>query len=146
VSAPSFSLVLKRNCSMSPKALAGVFAGLALVVLLIGAGFALAGAWLVLPFAGLEVLLLGGAYVAYARRAADYERLEIEPGGVRVEVAKAQRVARYRLVNAKVSVQDGRVVLRDAKEELEVGRYLGAEARVELAAELQKRLIRGIAT
>jgi uncharacterized membrane protein len=146
VSTPSFSLVLKRNCSMSPKALAGVFIGLALVVLLIGAGFALAGAWLVLPFAGLEVLLLGGAYVAYARRAADYERLEIEPGGVSVEVAKAQGIARYRLVNAKVSVEDGRVVLRDAKEELEVGRYLGAEARVELAAELQKRLIRGIAT
>jgi uncharacterized membrane protein len=146
VGTPSFSLILKRNCSMSPKALAGVFAALALVVLLIGAGFALAGAWLVLPFAGLEVLLLGGAYVAYARRAADYERLEIEPGGVRVEVAQAQHVARYRLVNAKVSVEDGRVVLRDAKEELEVGRYLGAEARVELAAELQKRLIRGIAT
>jgi uncharacterized membrane protein len=146
VSTPSFSLVLKRNCSMSPTALAGVFAALALVVLLIGAGFALAGAWLVLPFAGLEVLLLGGAYVAYARRAADYERLEIEPDGVRVEVAQAQGIARYRLVNAKVSVEDGRVVLRDAKEELEVGRYLGAEARVELAAELQKRLIRGIAT
>jgi uncharacterized membrane protein len=146
VSTPSFSLVLKRNCSMSPKALAGVFIALALVVLLIGAGFALAGAWLVLPFAGLEVLLLGGAYVAYARRAADYERLEIEAGGVSVEVAKAQGIARYRLVNAKVSVEDGRVVLRDAKEELEVGRYLGAEARVELAAELQKRLIRGIAT
>jgi uncharacterized membrane protein len=131
---------------MSPKALAGVFAALALVVLLIGAGFALVGAWLVLPFAGLEVLLLGGAYVAYGRHAADYERLEIEPGGVKVEVAQAHRVARYRLVNAKVSVEDGRVVLRDAKEELEVGRYLGAEARVELAAELQKRLIRGIAT
>ena len=146
VSTPSFSLVLKRNCSMSPKALAGVFAALALVVLLIGAGFALAGAWLVLPFAGLEVLLLVGAYVAYARHAADYERLEIEPDGVRVEVAQGHRVARYRLVNAKVSVEDGRVVLRDVKEELEVGRYLGAEARVELAAELQKRLIRGIAT
>ena len=146
MSTPPFSLVLKRNCSMSPKALAGVFAALALVVLLIGAGFALAGAWLVLPFAGLEVLLLAGAYVAYARHAADYERLEIEPGDVRVEVAQADRVARYRLVNAKVSVEDGRVVLRDAKEELEVGRYLGAEARVELAAELQKRLIRGTVT
>ena len=146
MSTPPFSLVLKRNCSMSPKALAGVFAALALLVLLIGAGFALAGAWLVLPFAGLEVLLLAGAYVAYARHAADYERLEIEPGDVRVEVAQADRVARYRLVNAKVSVEDGRVVLRDAKEELEVGRYLGAEARVELAAELQKRLIRGTVT
>jgi len=131
---------------MSPKALAGVFAVLALAVLAIGAGFALLGAWLVLPFAGLEVLLLGAAYVAYARHAADYERLEIEPGGLRVEVAQADRVARHRLVNAKVSVEDGRVVLRDAKEELEVGRYLGAEARAELAAELQKRLIRGIVT
>ena len=131
---------------MSPKALAGVFAALALVGLAIGAGFALIGAWLVLPFAGLEVLLLGAAYLAYARHAADYERLEIEPGGLKIEVAQANRVARYRLVNAKVSVEDGRVVVRDAKEELEVGRYLGAEARVELAAELQKRLIRGIVT
>jgi uncharacterized membrane protein len=145
VSTPPFSLVLKRNCSMSPKALAGVFAALALVVLLIGAGFALVGAWLVLPFAGLEVLLLAGAYVAYGRHAADYERLEIAPGDLTVELAQANRVARYRLVNAKVSVEDGRVVLRDAKEELEVGRYLSAEKRAELAAELQKRLIRGIA-
>jgi uncharacterized membrane protein len=31
-------------------------------------GFALAGAWLVLPFAGLEVLLLAAAFVLYARR------------------------------------------------------------------------------
>ena len=123
-----------------------MFAALAVLVLAIGAGFAVAGAWLILPFAGLEVLLLGAAYVAYARHAADYERLEIEPGGLRVEVAQADRVARHRLVNAKVSVEDGRVVLRDAKEELEVGRYLGAEARAELAAELQKRLIRGIVT
>lgn len=146
MSTPPFSLVLKRNCSMSPKALAGVFAALALVTLAIGAGFALAGAWLVLPFAGLEVLLLGAAYLAYARHAADYERLEVAPGDLKVEVAQADRVARYWLVNAKVSVEDGRVVLRDAKEELEVGRYLGAEARAELAAELQKRLIRGIVT
>ena len=128
---------------MSPKALAGVFAVLALAVLAIGAGFALLGAWLVLPFAGLEVLLLGAAYVAYARHAADYERLEIEPGGLRVEVAQADRVARHRLVNAKVSVEDGRVVLRDAKEELEIGRYLGVEARNEVAAVLEKKLIQG---
>jgi uncharacterized membrane protein len=34
-------------------------------------------------------------------------------------------------------------VLRGAQEELEIGRYLGAEARAELAAELEKKLIRG---
>jgi uncharacterized membrane protein len=48
--------------------LAKVFAALAAMVLAIGAGFAIAGAWLVLPFAGLEVALLIGAYVAWARR------------------------------------------------------------------------------
>ena len=141
-----FSLVLKRNCSMSPKALAGVFAALALAVLAIGAGFAVAGAWLVLPFAGVEVLLLGAAYVFYARHAADYERIELESGHHRVEVAAGERTARYQMDGARVFLEEGRVVLRDAKEELEIGRHLGAEARAELAAELRKRLIRGTAT
>ena len=53
---------------MSPAGLLGVFAALAGVVLAIGVGFAIAGAWLILPFAGLEVLMLGMAFVLYARR------------------------------------------------------------------------------
>jgi uncharacterized membrane protein len=40
-------------------------------------------------------------------------------------------------------MEEGRVVLRDAKEELEIGRFVGAEARAELAAELERKLIRG---
>jgi uncharacterized membrane protein len=128
---------------MSPAGLAKVFAALALLVLAIGAGFAAAGAWLVLPFAGLEVLLLGAAFVLYARHAADYERIELEPGRITVEVASGWRIARYEMQGAKVFMQDGRLVLRGAQEELEIGRYLGAEARAELAAELEKKLIRG---
>ena len=54
---------------MSPAGLAMAFAGLAALTLAIGVGFAMIGAWLVLPFAGLEVLVLIAAYVAYARRA-----------------------------------------------------------------------------
>jgi uncharacterized membrane protein len=42
-----------------------------------------------------------------------------------------------------VALQEGRVMLRGAREEMEIGRYLGAEARGELAAELAKTLIRG---
>lgn len=59
-----------RNCALSPAALAGALGLLAVVTLSIGIGFALMGAWLVLPFAGLEVLGLGAAYVFYARRVA----------------------------------------------------------------------------
>jgi uncharacterized membrane protein len=131
---------------MSPSGLAKVFATLAVLVLAIGAGFAAAGAWLVLPFAGLEVLLLGAAFVAHARHAADYERIELESGRLEVEVAQAERVARYRLENARVSMEEGRIVLRDARKELEIGRHVGAEARAELAAELKKTLIQGRTT
>ena len=57
-----------RNCSISPTAFAGALALLAIVTLAIGIGFAMMGAWLILPFAGLEVLALGAAFLCYARR------------------------------------------------------------------------------
>lgn len=57
-------------CSISPAGLLGVFLGLACVTLGIGAGFAALGAWPVLPFAGLEVLVLGAAFVLHARHVA----------------------------------------------------------------------------
>ena len=123
-----------------------MFAALAVLVLAIGAGFAALGAWLILPFAGLEVLLLGAAYVLYARHAADYERIELERGRLTIEVAEGTCTERYELEPARVSVEEGRVVVRGAKQELELGRHLGAEARAKLAAELQKRLIRGTGT
>ena len=56
--------------SISPNALLTVFALLAAVTLGIGIGFAALGAWLVLPFAGAEVIGLAIAFVAVARRAA----------------------------------------------------------------------------
>ena len=128
---------------MSPAELATVFAALAVLVLAIGAGFAALGAWLVLPFAGLEVLLLATAYLLYARRAADYEKIELDSGRLTVEIAQGARTARYELEDARVAVEEGRVVVRDAREKVEIGRHLGPEARAEFAAELQTKLIRG---
>lgn len=140
-----FSLTLKRNCSISPAGLAWAFASLAIVVLAIGAGFAAAGAWLVLPFAGLEVLALGAAFVLYARHAADYERIGVAPGRVVVEVIEGVRSARYELDPRRVRVciekdRGVRVVLRGTEQEIELGRNLDAEARLALAAELERRL------
>jgi uncharacterized membrane protein len=137
-----FSLILKRNCSISPAGLAGVFLALAFVVLAIGAAFAIAGAWLVLPFAGLEMLLLGAAYLLYARHAADYERIVLDSGRLTVEVAEAEKTSRYEMEarRARVCLEEERVVLRGAREQLELGRYLDADTRARFAAELQKRL------
>ena len=44
-------------------------AALAALTVAIGVGFAFVGAWLVLPFAGLEALMLAVAFFVYARRA-----------------------------------------------------------------------------
>lgn len=46
-----------------------MFALLAAVTIGIGIGFAALGAWMVLPFAGLEALALAAAFFAWARRA-----------------------------------------------------------------------------
>ncbi len=137
-----FSLILKRNCSISPAGLAGVFGALAALVIAIGTAFAFAGAWLVLPFAGLEIAALAVAYLAYARRAADYERIELSAGRLTVEVTQAQRMSRFDIeaCRARVYVEDEWVVLRGAGEELQLGRHLDAERRAEFAAQLQKRL------
>jgi uncharacterized membrane protein len=137
-----FSLTLKRNCSISPAGLAGVFVALAFVVMAIGAGFAAAGAWLVLPFAGLEVVLLGAAYVLYARGAADYERIVLEGGQLIVEVAHAGSSLRYQMEarHARVLMEKDRVLLRGAGNEVELGRHLDAQTRARFAAELQRRL------
>jgi len=139
-----FSLILKRNCSISPAALAGVFVALAVVVLGIGAAFAALGAWLILPFAGLEVLMLVGAYLAYARRAADYERIVLESGRLTVEVAEAQTMARFEMEarGARVYMENHRVLLCGAREreQLELGRHLDERTREEFLLQLQKRL------
>jgi uncharacterized membrane protein len=66
------------TCSISPVGLLRVFVGLAATVLAIGVGFALMGAWLVLPFAGLEVLMLGGAFLHYARRVGAEKERELQ--------------------------------------------------------------------
>jgi uncharacterized membrane protein len=138
-----FSLLLKRNCSIAPGALACVFAGLAVAVLGIGVGFAMAGAWLILPFAGLEVIALGAAFVLQARHATDYERIELAGGRLRVEVSDAERVARSELDprGARVEMQGPHVVLRGAGDAVRIGRHLDDEARARFAAELKKRLI-----
>jgi len=142
-----FSLTLKRNCSISPAGLLCVFAGLSIASAAIGIGFAIAGARPVLPFVGLEIAALAVAFVLYARRAGDYERIELTDGRLTIEVAEAERLVQYeldprsaRVVLEKNEGYGARVLLRSPGEEVEVGRHLDAPARIEFAGELSRRL------
>jgi len=141
-----FSLLLKRNCSISPSGLFRVYGLIALVTLGIAGAFAALGAWLILPFAGIEIVCLGVAFALQGRHAADYERIELGEGGLTVEICEADTVRRHEFNPARARVRlsgDGggmRVVLQAPGTRLEIGRHLHERARLELAGELNKRL------
>lgn len=139
-----FRVVLKRNCSISPRGLLLAFALLAALALGIAAAFAALGAWLILPFAGLELLLLGAAFWVTARHAADYERIERARDRLIVRgVSEGERLRRYEFDAGRLRVrlgERGRVLLDAPQARLEIGRHLDAASRAGFAAELGKRL------
>lgn len=138
--------VARRNCSISPNGLIGAFAIIAAVSLLIGVGFASQGAWLILPFAGLEIVALAIAFVCYARHAADYERISVGAGEITVEVCDGDcvRCHRFNRAWARLEVRDAptetRLALRSRGQELEIGRHLAGAERRRLAQELRRWL------
>lgn len=84
--------VFKRNCSLSPKQLLHWYLSLCAITLVIATGFLVAGFWIVLPFAGLELFLVGTAFVIYARHAADYEMIELQPNQLKLVMADGSKV------------------------------------------------------
>jgi uncharacterized membrane protein len=147
-SSAGFSLTTKRNCSMSPQALVGLLVFTACLSLAIGIGFALSGAWPVLPFVGLEIAALAAAFHASARHAADFERIVVGEGVMLVEVQEAGRAEVHRFhpgwvqLDTRRAASGVRVGLRSHGKELEIGRHLDAPGRGWLAAELAGRLKR----
>ena len=106
------------------------------------------GAWVVIPFACIEVAALGAAYVMYGRHAADFDRVVVEPERVRVEAASGSTTQRFECARWAVRVEYGggrrtliRLVGRGG--EIEVGRFLLDADRADLAKELRATLARG---
>lgn len=136
------SWVMKRNCAISPRQLGVFYLSLLLASLCIAGVFAYFGAWMVLPFAGLELLVLGAALYVYARHAADYEYVELEDTGLlRIEQASAYVLKRYEWNASWVRlVYDGApqslVSLRSKGQSVDIGKFLLAHQRADFAKEL----------
>ncbi len=71
-------VVVRPNRTLTLRGMTVLFAGLTLVVLTIGIGFTLAGAWPVLPFAGLELALVGAVLYRLFRHADDHDRVLVD--------------------------------------------------------------------
>ena len=141
-----FSVLLKRNCSISPSGLLWAYGLIAVVTIGIAAAFAALGAWVILPFAGIEILALGIAFALNGRHAGDFERIELGEGNLKLEVRESDSVRCHEFNAARASVRvagEGhgmRVLLGVPGRSMEVGRHLQPQARLNLAGELGKRL------
>src|SRR5882724_4792817 len=78
--------VVRRNCSLSPAAMMLVFGSVAALSFAFGIAFAALGAWMILPFAGVELLALGAALAVHGLHATDCERVRVAGDLVSVEV------------------------------------------------------------
>lgn len=144
VHAPEFSRIARRNNSLDSTGRILVFAFFFVVSVGIASAFAALGAWLILPFAGLEMLVLYLAFRYVDRHAADYERVAIDGDRVEVERHEAGRTRRFefnRCWARVVATGDGaRLALRSHGRELEIGHYMNDVQRRDLARALKSRL------
>lgn len=139
--------MLRRNCALTPRQLGRAFAVLAGASLLVAGAWAAWGAWLVVPFALLEVAALAVAYVAYGRHAADYERIEATPRRLTVERSSGARFERFEGEPEWIRVEYGGlrrepIRLVKGREEIAIGRFVPDDRKAELARELRGALAR----
>lgn len=136
---------LKANCALTPAQFAWRLAPLAAVSLAIGAAFWHMGATAVLPFACVETLALGVAYLMYARTTQDQDELRLTVSHLTVTRQRAGRIEVESFPRAWVQVLDqgGRLIeIRSGGRRMVVGDGLNAIQRQETARDLQQALRR----
>lgn len=136
---------LKRNCSVTPAQLGWLYASLCAVSLSVAVGFWLQGAPWVLPFALLELVAVGSAFLLYARHATDRERIRLLDGRLVVEQETAGRIKRCEFAREWVRVEprgdDGQLIeVRGGGQSVKVGRHLRSDLRPALAREIRLAL------
>ena len=129
-------IILKPNNSLSPEGTVKVLMALFVIVLLVSIGFSLIGAWLVLPFAGIEIVALAYAFYSVYLHSNDYESITIVGDEVIVEKKNDKDLTMmiFQRYWAQISVRDvmqgsGKVSKRGLfisshGKEVEFGKYL----------------------
>jgi uncharacterized membrane protein len=142
----SYSVTFKPNCSLSHSGKVKVVLLLTIIPCCIAIGFSLLGAWLVLPFVGLEIFALGYAFYYVDNHESDYESISIDGDSLLVERCTGQVVSQYQLnpywasvVRHELPNGELRLGLLSHGKEIEVGHYLTKKQRETLAEQLQKR-------
>ncbi len=141
-------ILLRPNRSLTTKGMLALFGAFALLAAIIGTGFAFAGAWLVAPFAGLEVAVAGMVLYLLRHHAGDYERIDIEGHRLHIVRRYGSKEVRHdferywaqaRLAHG-TSMRPSRLSIGSHGRFVEVGAALDEDARRQLAQRLHRLL------
>lgn len=143
------SWIARPNCSLTPTLRRGLIALILAASFIISTAFLLAGAWLVLPFAGIELFLLFLALRAIDRQASDYESIHLDDDSLIVSTRRsaASFSRRFQTAWARVTLEPGDsreplVCIRSHGHSTHVGRLLTPDQRRQLFSDLSSRLAR----
>ena len=146
---PDCHWVIRPNRSLSVRQAVLVYAVITLCCLGIAVFYAMRGYWPVLPFAGLEVLVLGVAFYLTLRRSGIREVVSVDSDVVKVEKGREEpqeswecpRVwAQVRLQRSHIAWYPSRLAILFQGKQVEIGRFLNEMERQELAYELQQAI------
>lgn len=145
---PLFDAVLTPHRSLSPRGFIILMSAVCAVSFGAGLAFYLMGAWPVVGFLGLDVLLIYLAFRANYRSARMYEHLQLTPGKLTVERVsyhgdrKVWQFEPYwlRLEVDRPGEHDSRLRLSSHGRSVTVGSFLSPEEREEFASALGSAL------
>lgn len=136
---------LHANDRTNRRALLNCVFFLTMVVLAIGIMFALFGAWLVLPFAGLEILLLAtGALIVCSRTddadslviSKNYVHLKQRRGSIQSVNSFIRKWTKIQLMPGKTGHEPSRLLVVCRADNIEIGEFLIESSRRRLYRQL----------
>jgi uncharacterized membrane protein len=143
----SSRFLIRPNCSLPWRGVVRFYIGMVVVSFSIAMAFALNGAWLILPFAGLEMLVLGAALYVVARRGSCWQAVSIHGNDIEVvdhdptreRQQTIQRAwAQVKLEQARINGYPSRLTIRSHGRAIEIGGYLAEAEKEQLALELRQ--------
>lgn len=142
----SFKVTFKPNSALSAASKYKVVILLTVIPCVIGVAFCFLGAWLVLPFVGLEIAALAYAFYYVNRHEADYESISIDEDSLVVERCIGENVSQQiinpywvKVVQQELANGELHLYLQSHGKEIEIGRYLTRKQRELLAKQLKQR-------
>ncbi|MBU3629386.1 DUF2244 domain-containing protein [Polynucleobacter sp. AP-Reno-20A-A9] len=136
---------MRRNCALTPRQLLKFYIVLVCLSLTVGAGFFLAGVWVIPIFTALELSAVTLGFLIYCRHALDCETIEID--GKRLVVKKfigyRELVYEFNTQWAKIELpSEGSKVfhISQSNQRVELGQFLRSEQQLPLIASVRIHL------